>query len=85
MVLVVATDFIGFCGYLLFFWLFTGYKVKEGVSLFMIDWLFYQRYHFANACSQGRNKLVIYDGDGISELYEIIIFFRECRECISVD
>ena len=40
----------------------------------MIDWLFYQQYHFANACSQGRKKFVIYDGDGISEWYEIIIF-----------
>ena len=38
----------------------------------MIDWLFYLQYHFANACSQGRNKFVIYDGDGISEWYEII-------------
>ena len=37
----------------------------------MIDWLFYQQYHFANAYSQGRNKFVIYDGDGISEWYEI--------------
>ena len=40
----------------------------------MIDWLFYQQYHFANACSQGRKKFVIYDGDGTSEWYEIIIF-----------
>ena len=41
----------------------------------MIDWLFYQQYHFADAsCSQGRNIFVIYDGDGISEWYEIIIF-----------
>ena len=40
----------------------------------MIDWLFYQQYHFANACSQGRKKFVIYDGDGIYEWYEIIIF-----------
>ena len=31
----------------------------------MIDWLFYQQYHFANACSQGRKKFVIYAGDGI--------------------
>ena len=44
------------------------------VSIFIIDWLFYQQYHFANACSQGRNKFVIYDGDGISEWYENIIF-----------
>ena len=41
----------------------------------MIDRLFYQRYHFANACSQGRNKFVIYDGDGFSECYQIVIFF----------
>ena len=40
----------------------------------MIDWLFYQQYHFANACSQGRKKFVIYNGDGTSEWYEIIIF-----------
>ena len=40
----------------------------------MIGWLFYQQYHFANACSQGRNKFFIYDGDGISEWYEIILF-----------
>ena len=53
------------------FWLFTGYKVKEGEHIH--DWLFYQQYHFANAYSQGRNKFVIYDGDGISEWYEIII------------
>ena len=53
----------------------------------MIDWLFYQQYHFANACSQGRNKFVIYDGDGISEWYEIIIFFQESGEgtLVSVD
>ena len=50
----------------------------------MIDSLFYQQYHFANACSQGRRKLVIYDGDGISEWYEIIIS-RESLECIAVD
>ena len=40
----------------------------------MIDWLFYQRYHFANVCSQGRRVFVIYDGDRISEWYDIIIF-----------
>ena len=51
----------------------------------MIDWLLYQQHHFANACSQGRKKFVIYDGDGISEWYEIVIFFRESRECMSVD
>ena len=28
---------------------------------------------------------VIYDGEGNSEGYEIVIFFRESRECISVD
>ena len=39
--------------------------------MFMIDWLFYQQDHFANTCSQGRKKFVIYDGDGISEWYEI--------------
>ena len=65
------------------FWLFTGYKVKEGEHIHA--WLFYQQYHFANACSQGSNKFVIYDGDGISEWYEIIIFFRKSREYISVD
>ena len=84
MVLEVATDFVGFCGYLLFFGCLRVTKERR-VSIFMIDWLFYQQYHFANACSQGRKIFVIYDGDGISELYEIIIFFRECRECISVD
>ena len=40
----------------------------------MIDWLFYQHNDFANACSQGRNRFVIYDGDGICEWCEIIIF-----------
>ena len=40
----------------------------------MIDWLFYQQHHFANACSQGRRKFDTYDGDGISEWYEIILF-----------
>ena len=34
------------------FWLFTGCKVKEGDHFH--DWLFYQQYHFVNACSQGR-------------------------------
>ena len=80
--LAVATDSVRFCGYR-FFWLFTGYKAKEGEHIH--DWLLYQQYHFANACSQGRNKFVIYDGDGISEWYEIIFFPRESRECKSVD
>ena len=30
----------------------TDYKVKEGKLI--NDWLFYQQYHFANGCSQGR-------------------------------
>ena len=50
----------------------------------MSDWLFYQQYHFANACSKGRNKFVIYDRDGISEWYGTTIFFQESRECILV-
>ena len=50
----------------------------------MIDWLFYQQYYFANACSQGRKELVIYDGHGISEWYEKNKP-PESRECISVD
>ena len=50
----------------------------------MIDWLFYHQYHFANSCSQGRNEFAIYDGDGISEWYEIIVFCRERRECIRI-
>ena len=32
-----------------------------------------------------RMKFSIYDGDGISEWYGIIIFPRESRECIFVD
>ena len=40
----------------------------------MINWLFYQQNHFANACAQGINKFVMHDGDGISEWYEITIF-----------
>ena len=36
--------------------------------------MFYKQHHFANACSQGGNKFFIYDGDGISEWYEMIIF-----------
>ena len=51
MVLVVVTDFVEFCGYPLFLAVLAD-KMKEGKSLFMIDWLFYQQYHFANACSQ---------------------------------
>ena len=42
--------------------------------MFMIDWLFYQQYHFANACSQGRKKFAIYDGDGISDWYDFFFF-----------
>ena len=41
----------------------------------MIDWLFYQQYHFANACSQGRKKFVIYDGDGIPNDVKLYFFF----------
>ena len=81
MALAVATDFIGFCGYL--FCLLDVYWLQN-TSISMIDWL-HQQYHIVNACSQGRRKFVIYDGDGISEWYEIILFFRESRECISVD
>lgn len=40
----------------------------------MIDWFFYRQYHFANACSQGIDKFVIHDGDGISELCGIIVY-----------
>ena len=43
--------------------------------MFMIDWLFYQQYHFANACSQGRKKFVIYDGDGIPNDVKLYFFF----------
>ena len=43
----------------------------------MVDWLFYRQYHFGNARSHGRKKLVMYDGDGISEWYEITIFFKK--------
>ena len=45
------------------------------VSIFMSNWMLYQQYHFAIFCSQGRNKFVIYDGDGISKLYEVIYIF----------
>ena len=38
----------------------------------MIDWLLYQQHHFANACSRGRQKFVIYVRDGISEWYQVI-------------
>ena len=56
----------GYCFYWilrvsLILWLFIGYKVKEGEHI--RDWLFYQQYHFASACSQGRNRFVIYDGE----------------------
>ena len=50
MVLVVVTDFVEFCGYPLFLAVFA--DKRRRASLFMIDWLFYQQYHFANACSQ---------------------------------
>ena len=49
MVLVVVTDFVEFRGYPLFLAVFAD-KMKEGKLIH--DWLFYQQYHFANACSQ---------------------------------
>ena len=54
------------------FSLFTDYKVKEAEHIH--DRLFHQQYHFSNACSQGRKKFVIYDEDGISGWYDIIVF-----------
>ena len=32
--------------------------------MFTIDWLFYQQYHFANSCSQGK-KMVVFANDRI--------------------
>ena len=47
----------------------------------MIDWLFYQQYHFANACSQGRNKFVRMEfPNGMKSS-----FFSGSGECIYVD
>ena len=47
MVLAVAADFIEYWGYPLFFCCLLVTKYRR-VSIVMIDWLFYQQYHYAN-------------------------------------
>ena len=55
MVLIVALISLNFAGVFCF-----GSSLlidcETEVEIFLIDWLFYQLYHFENACSQRKDK-----------------------------
>ena len=55
MVLIVSLIVLNFAGIFCFgSSLLNDCKIEVGI--FMIDWLFYQQYHVANACSQRRSE-----------------------------
>ena len=80
---MVPTDLVGFCGYP-FFWLFTDYKIKEGEHIH--DRLFVPLSVSFYECLFAREK----KRSSFTTRMEFpngmkLFFFRESRECISVD